>query len=52
MSQFHLAQINIGRLRAPIDDPMIADFKNNLDSINAQAEASPGFVWRLVVRSQ
>jgi len=47
MSQFHLAQINIGRLRAPIDDPMIADFKNNLDRINALAEATPGFVWRL-----
>lgn len=47
MSQFHLAEINIGRLRAPIDDPLIADFKNNLGRINALAEASPGFVWRL-----
>lgn len=43
----HLAQINIGRLIAPIDDPKIADFKNNLDAINALAERSPGFVWRL-----
>ena len=42
-----LAQINIGELIAPIDDPQIADFKNNLDSINALAEASDGFVWRL-----
>jgi len=47
MSKFHLAEINIGRLRAPVDDPMIADFVANLDRINALADASPGFVWRL-----
>lgn len=47
MSSFHLAQINVGRLRAPIDDPLIADFKANLDRINALAESTPGFVWRL-----
>ena len=44
---FHLAQINIGRLVAPIDDPRIADFVSQLDPINALAVASPGFVWRL-----
>ena len=43
----HLAQINVGRLLYPIADPRIADFVNNLDAINALAEASPGFVWRL-----
>lgn len=43
----HLAQINVGRLLYPITDPRIADFVNNLDAINALAEASPGFVWRL-----
>lgn len=47
MTRHHLAQVNIGRLRAHIDDPLIADFKNNLSAINAVAEASPGFVWRL-----
>jgi hypothetical protein len=47
-SQFHLAEINIGRLRAPVGDPMIADFVANLDRINALADAAPGFVWRLV----
>ena len=47
MSGFHLAQINIGRLRAPVDDPMIAEFAANLDRINALAEGQPGFVWRL-----
>ena len=47
MTGFHLAQINVGRLRAPVDDPMIADFAANLDRINALAESQPGFVWRL-----
>jgi hypothetical protein len=42
-----LAQINIGRLIAPIDDPRIADFVNQLDPINALADQAPGFVWRL-----
>jgi hypothetical protein len=46
-AKFQLAQVNIGRLRAPIDHPMIKDFADNLDPVNAQAEASPGFVWRL-----
>ncbi len=43
----HLAQLNIGRLRAPIDDPIIDDFRMNLGPINALAEVSPGYVWRL-----
>jgi len=46
-SKFELAQLNIGRLRAPVDHPMIKDFADNLDAVNAIAEASPGFVWRL-----
>ena len=45
--EWHLAQLNIGRLRAPIDDPALADFVANLDPINALADATPGFVWRL-----
>jgi uncharacterized protein DUF3291 len=44
---WHLAQLNIGRLRAEVDDPSVAEFMANLDPINALAEASPGFVWRL-----
>ena len=43
----HLAQINVGRLLHPLDDPRMADFVDNLDKINALAEASEGFVWRL-----
>jgi len=43
----HLAQLNIGRFRYPTDDPRMADFMNNLDLVNALAERSKGFVWRL-----
>jgi len=44
---YHLAQINISRLLAPLDDPRIAGFVNQLDEINALADDAPGFVWRL-----
>ena len=47
MTDYHLAEINVGRLRAPVDHPMIADFAANLDRINALADGLPGFVWRL-----
>jgi hypothetical protein len=47
VASFHLAQVNIGRLLAPIDDPLIAEFVAQLDAVNALADASPGFVWRL-----
>ena len=42
-----LAQINIGRLLAPLDSPLIADFAAALDPVNALADTAPGFVWRL-----
>jgi Domain of unknown function (DUF3291) len=45
---YHLAQINIGRFRLPVDDPANADFMNALDHVNANADASDGFIWRLV----
>jgi hypothetical protein len=44
---YQLAQINIGRLIAPIDDPRIAEFVARLEPINALADQAPGFVWRL-----
>ena len=44
---FELAQLNIGVIRGPMDSPVMADFAANLDRINAVADASPGFVWRL-----
>lgn len=46
-NQFHLAQINIARMKAPMDDPIMAAFVAGLDPINALADAAPGFVWRL-----
>jgi Domain of unknown function (DUF3291) len=45
--QYHLAQVNIGKILAPMDSEVMSEFKNNLDRINALAEASEGFVWRL-----
>ena len=46
-SGYQLAQLNIGIIRGPIDSPVMAEFAANLDGINALAERSPGFVWRL-----
>lgn len=43
----HLAQLNIARMRFPLDDPRMADFVTGLERINALADAAPGFVWRL-----
>jgi hypothetical protein len=44
---YHLAQINIARVLAPLDDPLLQDFMDGLEPINALADAAPGFVWRL-----
>jgi hypothetical protein len=44
---FHLAQLNVARLRAPLDSPTLADFVALLPEINARGDAAPGFVWRL-----
>ena len=43
----HIAQLNVGILVADREDPAVADFMAALDPINAIADASPGFVWRL-----
>ncbi|MFI4942743.1 MAG: DUF3291 domain-containing protein [Burkholderiales bacterium] len=43
----HLAQVNIGRVKGPPDSSVMAGFMARLDEINALAERSPGFVWRL-----
>jgi hypothetical protein len=42
-----LAQLNIAKAKYPLDAPEFKDFVDNLDPVNAQAEASAGFVWRL-----
>ena len=44
---YHLAQVNIARMRAPLDGPIMAGFVARLDELNALADSSPGFVWRL-----
>ncbi|MBL1075508.1 DUF3291 domain-containing protein [Nocardia sp. 2] len=48
MNGYHLAEMNNATLRHPLDDPRMADFTTNLAPVNALAEQSPGFVWRLV----
>jgi heme-degrading monooxygenase HmoA len=44
---YYIAQFNIARMLAPIDDPIMAEFVAQLAPVNALAEKSPGFVWRL-----
>jgi hypothetical protein len=44
---YALAQVNIGRLRAPLDSPVLAGFVAALDPVNAAADTAPGFIWRL-----
>ena len=44
---YELAQVNIARLAAPLDAPRLADFVAALNPVNAEADAAPGFVWRL-----
>jgi hypothetical protein len=45
--RFELAQVNISRLLAPLDDPQLDHFVAVLDPVNAAADVAPGFVWRL-----
>ncbi|TLY94573.1 MAG: DUF3291 domain-containing protein, partial [Gammaproteobacteria bacterium] len=51
MSGWHIAQLNVGRILAPTDSPQLAEFMARLDEINALADATPGFVWRLQTAS-
>jgi hypothetical protein len=47
VAKYRIAQVNIGRVRAQLDDPLMAGFVARLDEINALADSAPGFVWRL-----
>jgi len=47
MSRFELAQLNIARMKAPLESPLLADFVASLDRVNALADGAAGFVWRL-----
>ena len=46
MPDYHLAQSNVARMRGQLEDPVMAGFVARLDTLNALADASPGFVWR------
>lgn len=47
MTAYELAQVNIARLKHPLDSAELKDFVDNLDPVNAVADAADGFVWRL-----
>jgi hypothetical protein len=47
VASFHLAQLNVGLVRAPTGSPALADFIAGIGPVNAIADAEPGFVWRL-----
>lgn len=47
MPNYHIAQVNIGRIKAQLDDPLMHGFVSRLDELNALADSAPGFVWRL-----
>lgn len=50
-NNYHLAQINIAKMKAPLNDPIMAEFANALNEVNTVAEKSPGFIWRLQTAS-
>jgi hypothetical protein len=43
----HLAELNVGRLLAPTDDPRVAEFMGALDRVNGLGKQMPGFVWMM-----
>lgn len=45
--KYQLAQLNIARMLAPLEDPIMAGFVARLEEINQLADSSPGFIWRL-----
>lgn len=47
MTAMHLAELNVGRLLAPTDDPKVAAFMDALDRVNGLGKRSPGFVWMM-----
>jgi hypothetical protein len=47
MAAHHLAQVNVATLRFPLDGPELAGFVAQLEPVNALADGTPGFVWRL-----
>jgi hypothetical protein len=50
-TSWHVSEINVARARAPLADPLMADFVARLDAVNGLADESPGFVWRLTAEN-
>ena len=48
---FHIAELNIARLKAPLDSPLMKEFVDFLDPVNRFAEESPGYIWRLTAEN-
>jgi hypothetical protein len=46
-----LAQLNIAQAKHPLDTLAMKEFTDNLEPINTLADASEGFIWRLVGES-
>ena len=47
VTQYHLAQLNVGTARGATDSPVMAGFMAGIEPVNALADTAPGFVWRL-----
>jgi Domain of unknown function (DUF3291) len=47
MSAFNIVEMNVAAMRYPVADPRMADFFAAIDGINADADAAPGFLWRI-----
>ena len=47
MTEYYLAQLNIAKMKFPLDDPRMQEFVDQLDAVNALADEARGFVWRL-----
>ena len=47
MPHFNIAEMNVASMRYPVRDPRMADFFGAIDQVNANADAAPGFLWRM-----
>jgi Domain of unknown function (DUF3291) len=47
MAVFHIAEVNIAVPIEPLESDRLADFMAQLDPVNAVADTSPGFAWRM-----
>ena len=45
--KYHLAELNVARIKYPLEHPLMREFTDFLEPVNQFAEKSPGFIWRL-----